>query len=497
MRQIAGYGFPVWLASLHLLHLLTVGLLWLIVRRLGARPAAAAAGVLFFAVHMAAFLCYWRPMYVFDVLCGLFTLLCLYTYMRGSLVLSLISFWLAYKSKEMAAAIPAILLAYEWYFGGRRWWRVLPFALISSSFIAQAFLHNRTRDNSYSLRFSPAALWTCLAYYGKHIGLVSYSGVVLLLLPLVKRDRRVVFGLWAALCLMGPMLLLPGRLSEAYLYLPIAGVALAIAFVLEGRSRWAAPVFTALWLAGNFTMLERMAPYELEVGRQNRDYFEQVFEMARRHPYLRAVVFRNVPLDMSENGVAATFRMALKDPSARVVWVHSPAAPETAKLDDFVSTEWDHGRRELLYVTRRKGQQYEPFVKIGVLPPPWQLDRGWHAPYGEGVCWSYPRAGATLRLPESPREFCVQMNLEPAQVPSQGAFSVTATIGGMPQPPRSFTAGGKQEAVWPIDARMLEQLRSRSKNGHIDVELAFSPPYRHPEDETLEAGAAITGLGFR
>jgi len=27
--------------------------------------------------------------------------------------------------------------------------------------------------------------------------------------------------------------------------------------------------------------------------------------------------------------------------------------------------------------------------------------------------------------------------------------------------------------------------------------LAFSPPYRHPEDETLEAGAAITGLGFR
>ncbi|HSW48689.1 MAG TPA: hypothetical protein VLH09_00875, partial [Bryobacteraceae bacterium] len=338
MRQIAGYNFPAWLVSAHLLHLTTVGLLWLIVRRLGARPAAAAAGVLFFAVHMAAFLCYWRPMYVFDVLCALFTLVCLYTYMRGNLVLSLISFWLAYKSKEMAVTIPAILLAYEWLLGGRRWLRVLPFAAISASFLAQVYLHNRPRNDDYTLRLTPEALWTSATYYARHIGQVAYAGLALLLLPLAVRDRRVVFGLWAALCLLAPMLLLPGRLSEAYLYLPLAGVGLAIAFVLENRPRWVAAAFAVLWLAGNVYLLQRKAPHELMVAGHSREYFRQVFEMARRHPYIRAVTYRNTPPDMAENGVAAIFRMALKDPKVKAVWAQSPEAPALEKSDDFAAT---------------------------------------------------------------------------------------------------------------------------------------------------------------
>ncbi|MFB3777507.1 MAG: hypothetical protein ACE141_07835 [Bryobacteraceae bacterium] len=497
MRRVAGFNFPAWVAAVHLLHLATVGLLWLIVRRMGARPAAAAAGVLFFAVHMAAFLCYWRPMYVFDVLCALFTLLCFYTYMRGNLALSLVSFWLAYKSKEMAVAIPAILLAYEWLLGGRRWLRVLPFAAISASLLAQVYLHNRTRDDDYTLRFTAEALWTSATYYARYIGQVAYAGLALLLLPLAVRDRRVVFGLWAALCLLAPMLLLPGRLSEAYLYLPLAGVGLAVTFVLENRPRWAVAAFAVLWLAGNVYLLKRKAPYELMVAGHNREYLRQVFDMARSHPYLRAVTFRNIPPDMAENGVAAIFRMALSNPKAKVVWAQSQEAPATVKLDDFAATEWDHGLRKLLYVARKQGQQYESFLKIGAMPPPWQLDRGWHAPYGEGVAWSSPESRATLRLPDSLREFCVQVSAQREDLPPGGTLWISASIGGIGQPAKSVTVAGNREAVWPIDAGMLKRLRANARDGKVGVELKFSPPFPLPLDKTLEAGAGVTALGFR
>ncbi|HSW51355.1 MAG TPA: hypothetical protein VLH09_14315, partial [Bryobacteraceae bacterium] len=161
------------------------------------------------------------------------------------------------------------------------------------------------------------------------------------------------------------------------------------------------------------------------------------------------------------------------------------------------ATEWDHGYRKLLYVARKSGQQYESFLRIGAMPPPWQLDRGWHAPYGEGVAWSRPESGASLRLPESPREFCVQVSARPAHLPPGGILWVSVTMGGTALPARTIAAGGTPEAVWPIDAGMQERLRARARDGNVGVELKFSPAFPLPPDRTLEAGAAVTALGFR
>src|SRR5579863_9837141 len=71
----AGLDFPIYVLVLHLQHLLNVWLLWLLVRRLGAQPLAAALACFFFAFHMALFDDLWKPMFLYDVYCATFCLL--------------------------------------------------------------------------------------------------------------------------------------------------------------------------------------------------------------------------------------------------------------------------------------------------------------------------------------------------------------------------------------------------------------------------------------
>lgn len=112
-ERFFGLNFPKYVLVIHVVHLFNVWLVWLLARRLGAAPLAAAAGCAFFAFHMALFDAVWKPMYVFDVLCAMFCLLSLLLYARQRWILSFLSFWLAYKAKELAVMLPLILLCYE------------------------------------------------------------------------------------------------------------------------------------------------------------------------------------------------------------------------------------------------------------------------------------------------------------------------------------------------------------------------------------------------
>ena len=71
-EQLFGLDFPKYVAVIHAIHLVNVWLLWLLARRLGAKPFAAGAACAFFAFHMALFDNFWKPMYVFDILCAAF-----------------------------------------------------------------------------------------------------------------------------------------------------------------------------------------------------------------------------------------------------------------------------------------------------------------------------------------------------------------------------------------------------------------------------------------
>src|SRR5579863_3143385 len=90
MGQWFGLWFQPYIGALQLLHIFNAVLVVWLLRRLKLSFAAACAGALFFAVHMALFSVHWEPMYVFDLLCGSFCLLGLIAYIDGRWIVSFI-----------------------------------------------------------------------------------------------------------------------------------------------------------------------------------------------------------------------------------------------------------------------------------------------------------------------------------------------------------------------------------------------------------------------
>ena len=154
-------------------------------------------------------------------------------------VLSFVAFWLAYKSKELAVMLPVVLLAYEVWFGKRRWKILAPFFLTSLSFGVQGMLGNPNKDNDYTFRFTWAALAKTSVFYAGRIFLMPYAGFVVPLLALLARNRRTWFGLAAMALFLFPVLFLPGRIFSAYCYLPFAGLAIALTGVAKRLARGA------------------------------------------------------------------------------------------------------------------------------------------------------------------------------------------------------------------------------------------------------------------
>ncbi|MGH9658247.1 MAG: hypothetical protein ACRD96_06865, partial [Bryobacteraceae bacterium] len=208
LEQPAGLDYRVYVAVIHGLHFVNVWLVWRLARQLGAAPLAASAGTLVFAFHMALFDAYWKPMYLFDLLCALFSLASLLLYARRRYVACFVAFWLAYKSKELAVMLPAELAAYEWWFGERNWKRLAPFAAVSLCFGAQALSVRPASNDEYTLRLAPWTIWKCVAFYSSQILLVPFAGLFLVAAAWLARDRRVRFGLTMTALLLAPLLLL-------------------------------------------------------------------------------------------------------------------------------------------------------------------------------------------------------------------------------------------------------------------------------------------------
>src|SRR5581483_3899359 len=198
-----------------------------------------------------------RPMYIFDLLCATLCMLTLLTYLRGHWLLALIPFWLAYKTKEIAVMLPVVLLAAEFLIGNRKWKRLTPYFAISLSFGLQALLHNRAVGplNPYALHFTPAMLWTAITFYSSAILFVPFAGLALLLLPIFIRERQLYLGIIFLVATILPLLLLPGRTFTVYWYVPMIGLAIAVAVLASRVPRWAIAVFFIAWLPLNYVML--------------------------------------------------------------------------------------------------------------------------------------------------------------------------------------------------------------------------------------------------
>lgn len=485
MGDAAGLRFGPYIAVLHLLHGLNIVLVWLVLRRMGAPPAGRWAGALLFAFHMAVFDALWKPMYIFDVLCGTFTLLTLLLYLKGHWLWALIPFWFGYKSKELIVALPPALLAWEYLAGERRWKRVLPFALIAASFTIQGILNSSRTDNDYTLRFTAAALGKTLPYYGSAMLLVPWLGLALPLLLVVK-DARVRWGVLFLFMVPAPLWFLPGRLFSVYLYVPLIGLAVAFAFLAaRWKLVWVA-LFFLLWIPGNHLLLRKKRGETLDAAAENRLYVTAAGEFLKARGPFEAVIYDGGPSRMNTWGREAAIRWF--DPRPELLICNSGSREVAACFEKsrLAVIGWDQRARRLLPAVRGSGETNESFVDVSKEAPLWVFGDGWHSLEG-GYRWTSAEAVARLQRPEGASLFRVRVNASPIQLQDQGEIGIELIIDGKPLGVRKYTKPAWSDQDWPLEP---------GPAGPVTVTLKAERPYRPSNGDPRVLGAAVVAFGF-
>jgi hypothetical protein len=487
MGRAAGLEFPWYVLASHGLHLLNLWLLWRLLGRLGFPPPAAAAGGLWFGFHMGVFDALWKPMYVFDLFCALFSLLCLLAYGRQSRLAwagAFLSFWLALKSKEMAVMLPAALAVWEFGLGRRQWRRLLPLLAVSLAFGIQALLVNAGRDSEYTLHFAPAELWKSVAFYSSKVLLAPYAGLALLALPFLLRDRRAGFGLAFFLLLLTPMLLLTQRLFAAYLYLPLAGLAIAAAAAAARLHPALIAAFFVFWLPYNHAALRAQRREALSLAEENRRYLTRLAQAVRENPGAEAFIYDGVPAALHTWGIEAAVRYFAGRGDLRFYSAEERDLEKSlAEGAGVVLLSWDPVRRKLDAYARPPGAPDASYITVSRQAPVWQFGHGWYF-FGGHFRWCRPQATARLRRPPGARAFELVVNMGPP--PAGDPIRAAVWINGREIGAQSLARGsGWHTLRWPLEP---------APPGPARVEIRAEPPFL--ADPVRPLGLAVGAFGF-
>jgi len=483
--HLFGLHFRPYLISLQLIHLFNVWLLWLLIRRLGASTFAACAACVLFAFHMALFDAFWKPMYVFDVVCATFCLLSLLAYAHGRWILSLLSFWLAYKSKEMAVMLPLVLACYEIWFGQRRWKRLLPFFAVSLSFGLQGLLRNPNTNNAYTFHFTPAALASSSVFYSGRVFLVPYLGFVLPLFALVSRNRRTWFGLAAMVLLFVPLLFLPGRLSSAYCYVPFLGLAVAFSGVAEATHPAAILAFLLLFAPLDWRELRAQRRATLDLDDQVRAWVSGLAQFTRSAPRPHAVVYSGSIPGFESWGMVGAVHYLYQDLKLPV-W-----SDEEARNNGLATREralllvWKSDARRLDIVKSNVLSVHASYLRMDGTEPPTDLLDGWYDRERD-FRWVAPHSVVRVFRPENANVFTLRANVNAEMLRALGPVTVRVSLGEIQLPPRVWDFAGWQTVQWSLPP---------GPAADVLIDIRTSPAYHAPGDSRT-LGIAIATLGF-
>ncbi len=474
----------VWLVQL--LHLANVALLWFLLLEFGAERKGAATGALLFAFHMACFDAYWKPMYVFDLLACFWVLVTLLLYTGRAWWAGIFTFGLAYKSKEIAVALPAFLVAYEYYLGKRRWLRVVPYAAISAWFTVQALSQVATKRTSYTLQLTPDALLKTVSFYSSEILFIPYAGLALVLVYFFVKTPGVRLGVAGTVLLIGPLWFLPERMFSVYLYLPLVGVAIAVAFASARWRLWAIAALFAVWIPFNYMVMREKRKATLAEAAENHPFVEAVGRLHASHPELRTILYESRPEHLPVWGVEGAFQWFYRSPDLKLADAGDDSARSLFGEKDLAVVGWVASEKRMP-VTRRDRSQPEPSrIRIGEATPVWLLGDGWMWA-GGGFRWTRARAMAELRRPAGADSFEVEIYVSPLQLKDQGSVTIEPVVDGEALGVRRFTNEGWHTERWPI---------RRGDEKLVPIELRFPAPYRPAGHEGEPFGSTVGGFGF-
>jgi hypothetical protein len=487
MGSLAGFHFAAYIAILQAFHIATALLLWLFLRRLGLPPLPAALGCAFFALHMSTLPAYWKPMYIFDVLCGFWVILALLLYQRDRFFLSFLCAWLAFKSKEMELMLPVVLLLYEWCFGRERnsgklrWKPLVPFFLMSFSFGLQSLML-KGPETHYTVHLTASNLWSGVAYYGGKLLYAPLSGLILSIGLLLLRVRAITFGVVGFWILMATMFAFPGRQSGAYLYVPLLMFSVAVAGVAQSKPWWAV-LFLVLWIPASYDQLRTERKPIIAYHYDHIPYVNQILQSLAVHPAPTAVVYDGTPSDFNQWGQRGLFPFALARSDLQVYSTAEPEAQEAIRRPGALLFTWDEMGLRLRTNSFVGDGREMSYVDFGKDNPFWQLKSGW-MPLAKGCRWTGLRSAITLRQPKGDVDFSMGVNLMPGQAEKLHQLlrvaSGSQTIGV-----HRFIKGGMQTLTWPV---------SSGAESVKDFEISVDPAFYLPNSDAL--GVIVCECGF-
>jgi hypothetical protein len=351
MGRIFGLDFPPYVTPIFAIHLLNSLLLFLLLRKLRIGQWYALAAVSFFTLSASAFDAYWKPMYVFDLLCTTFSLAAILLYAHRRWVLSFLAFWLAYKAKELAVMLPVMLALYEYWFGEGRFRVLIPFVLASLNFGIQGLLLNPNKNNDYSFRLTLHALERTMPFYLSRFLLFPLSGLALFALAFI-RDRRIWFGLAAMVAIIAPLLFLPGRVFEAYTYLPLAFGSIALAAAASHVNPAWGWLALAIWMPFNIHRVHVEQRAALELDDRAFAYVHTIEEWVVRNRDIDTFVYNGAPAGFHAWGVAAAWNLAHHQLAMPAFFSSSPEAEKALRQHTVAFGSWDEKNTRLTIAIR-------------------------------------------------------------------------------------------------------------------------------------------------
>ena len=483
MEKLVGLNYWPFLAAVQVYHLAAAWVLWLVLRRLRFSVAAAAAVVVFFTLNMAVFRIFWNPAFVFDLGCGLFCLISFLFWMDRRWIASFVFFFLAYRWKETAIMLPAVLGLYELLLAEERQWRrLIPFFAISAWFGVQAAFTFRGQQTEY--RFTPTAggLWHSLEFYASRVFLMPAAGFGLALAPTFWRDRRFLFGCASFWTLLLPMLLLSEHLNDTYLYVPMLGVAVALAALFEKGGRYAIVAFFLVWIPFDYQTLRARRSGSLQEAAENRPYAAAVAEIAKAHPFTSEFVFETSPAGMPDWGIESALRYFYPPMNLTLRQIRLDPDRANVPFAPAILLGWDPLAKRLQAIQRRPDSAYPAYFHMNGIDPIWALTEGWHGA-DWGYRWSTPHATAILQQPAAANEFRMQLIL-PVE---QHETAVAVTLDGVLLGEIHISGKGSKTGLLPLPASLERQVR---------VELTVPPAFRPQTADPRGLGVAVESFGF-